>query len=219
MHILLESSLSTSFSHPSYHPVASVNNLIRQTLPTVINLIVTDDSDQFGVRILRTLNEFIRRLFIILTIVGEYRPAKQFLTEMIAMGLECEFFCCCLCSSFRNCKSNYSEQTRGRSGIAKSHHPSHQPTITYIPGNRVVVHFEANNLNEKIFFFHHHQRITDEVAPEVQQFLVVSATGLPANRPAESSASPQVNEIWLIGNAERKMKFPLSTISPWKQTM
>lgn len=90
--LLHDSCLSTSFSHPSYNALHSVNNLIHHTLPTVVNLILTDDSDQFGVRILRTLNEFIRRLFIILMILGDYRPAKQFLTEMIAMGLECKFF-------------------------------------------------------------------------------------------------------------------------------
>lgn len=61
-------------------------------MPTVVNLILTDDSDQFGVRILRTLNEFVRRLFVILLILGDYRPAKQFLSEMVAMGLEGECF-------------------------------------------------------------------------------------------------------------------------------
>lgn len=90
LHILHDSCLSTSFTHQSYNALHSVNKLIRHTLPTVVNLILTDDSDQFGVRILRTLNEFIRRLFIILMIIGDYRPAKQFLTEMIAIGLESE---------------------------------------------------------------------------------------------------------------------------------
>lgn len=92
LHILHDSCLSTSFTHQSYNALHSVNNLIRHTLPTVVNLILTDDSDQFGVRILRTLNEFVRRLFIMLMILGDYRPAKQFLIEMIAMGLERKLF-------------------------------------------------------------------------------------------------------------------------------
>lgn len=152
MALLTESCLSTSFTHASYNALHSVNNLIHHTLPAVVNLILTDDSDQFGVRILRALNEFIRRLFIILMILGEYRTAKQFLTEMIAIGLESmqptEFFCFCNLRS-KNVTEfllffSISKSTRCCSGITESGPSGHQQTTADIPGNDFVLWLSCN---------------------------------------------------------------------------
>ncbi|XP_037044327.1 large proline-rich protein BAG6 isoform X3 [Bradysia coprophila] len=151
LNVLHDSCLSSSFSHPSYNALHSVNNLIHHTLPTVVSLILNDDSDQFGVRILRTLNEFIRRLFIILMILGGYISAKQFLAEMITIGLQ----------------------------------PNRRGVVRALQSR--VIQAIARRLQT-------FQRITDEVAPEVQEFLVIHLEGPPVTSSAASSSSPQPME-------------------------
>lgn len=50
----------------------------------------------------------------------------------------------------------------------------------------------SSDVFTKTIFFFFHQRITEEVAPEVQQFLVIHLEGPPACTPG-STTSPQVS--------------------------
>lgn len=61
---------------PDYDARASIENLIRKTLPFVINLIKEDESSEFGVRLLREIKVFSKRLIVILLhCIG--RPSAQ----------------------------------------------------------------------------------------------------------------------------------------------
>lgn len=51
---------------PDYDARASVENLMRKSLPFVINLIRDDESSEFGTRLLREIVVFSKRLIVIL---------------------------------------------------------------------------------------------------------------------------------------------------------
>lgn len=53
-------------SIPDYDARASIENLIRKTLPFIINLIRDDESVEFGTRLLREITVFSKRLIVIL---------------------------------------------------------------------------------------------------------------------------------------------------------
>lgn len=68
-----------------YHTVNSVNNLISSTLRIAVALILEDDSPDFGMRMLRALIEFLRRL-IGMCVVCAGRPLTQrFLTDVLVI--------------------------------------------------------------------------------------------------------------------------------------
>lgn len=73
--------------NPSYDALNSVNNLIRHTLPNVVNLILEDDSIDFGMRLFRHLIEFVRRLLVILVLCVGRSNAQQFINEMTDIGI------------------------------------------------------------------------------------------------------------------------------------
>lgn len=61
---------------PDYDTRASIENLIRKSLPPVINLIKEDESSEFGTRLLREIVIFSKRLIVILLrCIG--RPSAQ----------------------------------------------------------------------------------------------------------------------------------------------
>lgn len=64
-----------------------MKNLIRHTLPTIVNLILEDDSVDFGMRLLRALIEFVRRLLLILVVCVGPTVALKFIGEMTDIGI------------------------------------------------------------------------------------------------------------------------------------
>lgn len=74
--------------HSSYNVLLSVNNLIRHTLPTVVTLILEDDSIDFGMRLLRAIIEFVRRLLVILVLCVGRLTTSVFINEMTNIGIQ-----------------------------------------------------------------------------------------------------------------------------------
>lgn len=73
----------STYDLPDYDTRASIENLIRNSIPSCINLIREDTSQQFGVRLLRFLITFVRRFFMILvTCIGQAN-AQSFVGELI----------------------------------------------------------------------------------------------------------------------------------------
>lgn len=58
--------LLPELSLPDFDTRASIENLIRKSLPPVINLIKEDESSEFGTRMLREIMIFSKRLMVIL---------------------------------------------------------------------------------------------------------------------------------------------------------
>lgn len=78
----LSSINANAAENPSFDALNSVNNLIRHTLPTIVNLILEDDSTDFGMRLLRALIEFVRRLLMVLVVCVGRQVAWNFIREM-----------------------------------------------------------------------------------------------------------------------------------------
>ncbi|XP_058457530.1 large proline-rich protein BAG6 isoform X4 [Malaya genurostris] len=77
----------SNYDLPDYDTRASIENLIRNSIPFCINLIREDSSQQFGVRLLRFLISFVRRFFMILvTCVGQSN-AQTFSGELLNMAI------------------------------------------------------------------------------------------------------------------------------------
>lgn len=70
-----------------FDTVNSVNNLIHHTLPTVVNLILEDDSGDFGMRLLRAILEFIRRLFVILVLCMGRLNTIAYIRRIVEVGM------------------------------------------------------------------------------------------------------------------------------------
>lgn len=62
---------------------ASIENLIRKTLPFIINLIRDDDSNEFGYRLLREIIIFSKRLTVILLRSVDRAIAQRYLTACV----------------------------------------------------------------------------------------------------------------------------------------
>lgn len=63
-------------SIPDYDARASIENLIRKTLPFIISLIRDDESIEFGTRLLREIAIFSKR-FIVILLHSIGRPSAQ----------------------------------------------------------------------------------------------------------------------------------------------
>lgn len=77
--ILLLSNFFTllpDLSIPDYDARASIENLIRKTLPFIISLIRDDESVEFGTRLSREIAQFSKR-FIVILLHSIGRPSAQ----------------------------------------------------------------------------------------------------------------------------------------------
>lgn len=74
----------------SYNAVNSVSNLIEHTLNAMADLVLTDDSVYFGMRILRASIEFVRRLMVVLVLCVGRVHAQSFINEMIDIAISSE---------------------------------------------------------------------------------------------------------------------------------
>lgn len=77
----------SNFDLPDYDTRASIENLIRNSVPFCINLIREDNSQQFGVRLLRFLITFVRRFFMILVTGIGQNNAQSFSRELLTMAI------------------------------------------------------------------------------------------------------------------------------------
>lgn len=75
----------SNYDLPDYDTRASIENLIRTSIPFCINLIREDNSQQFGVRLLRFLITFVRRFFMILVTGIGQNNAQSFSGELLNM--------------------------------------------------------------------------------------------------------------------------------------
>lgn len=64
------------FNTPDYDARASIENLIRKTLPFILTLIRDDESNEFGIRLLREIIIFSKR-FIVILLHSIGRPCAQ----------------------------------------------------------------------------------------------------------------------------------------------
>ncbi|XP_058838860.1 large proline-rich protein BAG6 isoform X5 [Topomyia yanbarensis] len=77
----------STYDLPDYDTRASIENLIRSSVPFCINLIREDSSQQFGVRLLRFLISFVRRFFMILVTCAGPANAQAFSGELLNMAI------------------------------------------------------------------------------------------------------------------------------------
>lgn len=70
-------------SIPDYDARASIENLIRKTLPFVISLIRDDESVEFGTRLLREIAIFSKRFIVILLHSIGRSSAQDYLKNVI----------------------------------------------------------------------------------------------------------------------------------------
>lgn len=77
----------SNYDRPDYDTRASIENLIRNSIPFCINLIRDDNSQQFGVRLLRSLITFVRRFFMILVTGIGQSNAQSFSRELLNMAI------------------------------------------------------------------------------------------------------------------------------------
>lgn len=73
----------TPFQHPDYDIRKSIENLIKKSLPFIINLIVDDSSSEFGVRIERQLINFCENVYMILVKCIGVRDTEKYLNDIL----------------------------------------------------------------------------------------------------------------------------------------
>lgn len=72
----------STYSHPDYDVRKSIENLIRKSLPFIINLVVEDDSTEFGIRIERSLITFFENVYMILVKCIGIRDTEKYLNDI-----------------------------------------------------------------------------------------------------------------------------------------
>lgn len=71
-----------TFTHPDYDVRKSIENLIMKSLPFIINLLVEDDSGEFGTRIERSLVTFCENVYMILVKCIGIRDTEKYLNDI-----------------------------------------------------------------------------------------------------------------------------------------
>jgi hypothetical protein len=79
--------LLSNFSHPDYDVRKSIENLIIKSLPFFINLIVDDNSSEFGVRIQRSLITFCENVYMILVKCIGIRNTEKYLNDIANIAM------------------------------------------------------------------------------------------------------------------------------------
>lgn len=73
----------SSYHHPDYDIRKSIENLIAKSLPLIINLIVEDNSSEFGTRIERQLINFCENVYMILVKCIGVRDTEKYLNDVL----------------------------------------------------------------------------------------------------------------------------------------
>ena len=82
-------SIVSRYDLPDYDTRASFENLIRSSVPFCMNLIRDDSTQLFGGRLLRFLNQFVRRFFMILVVCVGPANAESFSRELFNIVMCC----------------------------------------------------------------------------------------------------------------------------------
>ncbi|KAG5677245.1 hypothetical protein PVAND_007017 [Polypedilum vanderplanki] len=72
----------STYHHPDYDVRKSIENLIMKSLPFIINLIVEDNSSEFGIRIERSLVTFCENVYMILVKCIGIKDTEKFLNDI-----------------------------------------------------------------------------------------------------------------------------------------
>lgn len=70
-------------SIPDYDARSSVENLLRRTLPFIVNLIRDDESIEFGTRLLREIAVFTKRFIVVLLHSLGRGGAQEYLKSIV----------------------------------------------------------------------------------------------------------------------------------------
>lgn len=71
------------FQHPDYDIRMSIENLIKKSLPFIMNLIIEDTSGEFGVRMERQLINFCENVYMILVKCIGVRDTEKYLNDIL----------------------------------------------------------------------------------------------------------------------------------------
>lgn len=222
----------SSYDLPDYDTRASVENLIRSSVPFCINLIREDGSQQFGVRLLRFLITFVRRFFMILvTCVGQAN-AQSFSGELLNMAIfstqdaasvNPELLQLFLPAIQRQleCTSHHDQQDIQEFLVIRRHAPGHSQTNNRAPSPMEVDDAESTTTPELVSDI---AEISISIEPPIVSLdqcaaIVISATpvsvaSVPSSASAVASQTPGASAPSLDTSEDVKMAIPMAVVDP-----
>ncbi|XP_065090602.1 large proline-rich protein bag6 isoform X4 [Ochlerotatus camptorhynchus] len=217
----------SNYDLPDYDTRASIENLIRNSIPFCINLIREDNSQQFGVRLLRFLITFVRRFFMILVTGIGQSNAQSFSRELLNMAIfstqegasvNPELLQLFLPAIHRQLErsSNHDQQDIQEFLVIRRHAPEHSQTSTTnrAPSPMEVDDAESSTTPELVSDI---AEISISIEPPIVNLdqcaaIVISAAPVSASAPAAPTA--QVTASGADNNEDVTMTIPVAVVDP-----